>query len=115
MFGDDALLTAHVLLGSTILVLVVVRLIWRSRTTLPPWAPTLSPFERSLAHWTERVLYVVMFAIPTTGIVLVLTDDELLPLHVAAHIAFFVAIASHVGLVFKHQFVDRDRLLRRMI
>ena len=115
VFGDDALLTAHVLLGVTILVLATVRLLWRRHTTLPPWAPGLSPAERTLAHWTERVLYVLLFAIPLTGLWLVLVNDEALPLHIAAHVAFFVAFAAHIGLVLKHQLLDRDHLIRRMI
>lgn len=116
VFGEDTLLTAHVVLGATILMLATIRLVWRLTTPLPPWAPTLSPFERKLAHWTERALYVLMFAIPSTGIWLVVADDDdALAPHVASHICFFVAIALHVGLVLKHQLVDRDRLLRRML
>ena len=115
MFGDDRLLTAHVLLGVTILVLAVVRLLWRRHTTLPPWAPGLSAAERTLAHWTERALYVLLFAIPLTGLWLVLVSDDALAAHIAAHIAFFVVAAAHVGLVLKHQLIDRDRLLRRML
>lgn len=115
IFGDDALLTAHVVLGVTILVLTLVRVYWRRRTTLPPWAEGLSAAERVLAHWTERVLYVVLFAIPLTGLSLVFVSDEMVGLHVASHIAFFLAFAAHVGLVLKHQVINRDRLLRRMI
>lgn len=114
LFGDDALLTVHVVLGVTILALALLRLLWRVRTPLPPWAATLSHAERRLAHWNERVLYLLMFAIPISGLTLVVAGDDALSLHVGTHIAFFVAIAFHVGLVLKHQFVDRDRLLRRM-
>jgi cytochrome b561 len=115
VFGDDALLTAHVVLGVSILVLASIRLAWRLLTPLPPWAPTLSRGERSLAHWTERALYVLMFAIPISGLgLLVAGDDDVLVLHVAAHVAFFVAIAFHIGLVLKHELVNRDRLLHRM-
>jgi cytochrome b561 len=115
-FGDDRWLTLHVVLGSVILLLAVVRLWWRWRTPLPPWAPGLSGVERTLAHWTERGLYLVMFAIPLTGLWLIAADDDdALAPHVAAHVAFFMAIALHVGLVLKHQLIDRDRLLRRML
>jgi cytochrome b561 len=115
-FGDDTLLTVHVVLGVTILVLASVRLVWRSTTPLPPWAPTLSPAERVLVHWTERALYLLMFAIPITGLILVLADDDdLLPVHVAAHIAFFVVIALHVGMAIKHGLVNRDGYVRRML
>lgn len=115
VFGDDGLLTAHVLLGVTILVLAAVRLYWRNRTTLPPWAESLSPLERTVAHWTERALYALLFVIPATGLWLVLVSDDALAVHVASHIAFFVALAAHVGLILKHQLLDRDGLLRRML
>jgi len=115
VFGDNRLLTVHVLLGVTILVLTILRLWWRARTTLPPWAAGLSHMERTLAHWTERALYVLLFAIPISGLWLVLVSDDAVGAHIAAHIAFFVVITAHVGLVLKHQFIDRDRLLRRML
>ena len=57
----------------------------------------------------------LLFAIPLTGLWLVLVSDDALAFHVAAHIAFFVAFACHLGLVLKHQLLDRDRLLRRML
>lgn len=115
-FGDDTLLTIHVLLGATILVVVAIRLAWRLTTPLPPWATALSPGERRVAHWTERMLYVCMFAIPITGLWLVASDDDqVIIAHVGSHIVFFVAITAHVALVLKHQLLDRDRLLRRMI
>ena len=77
-----------------------------------------------------------MFLIPLTGLSLVLAsgedwdlgwrgewrapwewidDDILLAVHIATHLAFFTALSVHVGMVFKHQFVDRDRLLNRML
>jgi cytochrome b561 len=43
-----------------------------------------------------------------------LDDDLLLGAHIATHLTLFVALVVHVGLVLKHQFVDRDRLLNRM-
>jgi cytochrome b561 len=115
VFGDDRLLTAHVVVGLTILVLATVRLSWRRRTTLPPWAEGLSPGERTLAHWTERALYLVLFVMPLSGLWLVLVSDDAVAVHVASHVAFFVAFAAHLGLVLKHQLINREGLLRRMI
>jgi cytochrome b561 len=42
-------------------------------------------------------------------------DDTLLTAHVTTHVVFFCVLALHVGLVLKHQLVDRDRLLGRML
>jgi cytochrome b561 len=115
-FGDDRLLSLHVVLGLVILALAVVRLIWRLTTPLPPWAEGLSHGERTLAHWTERALYLLMFAVPLTGLWVVLQDDDdAVPPHILTHIAFFVVFVFHIGLVLKHQLIDRDRLLRRML
>jgi hypothetical protein len=50
----------------------------------------------------------------STGLSLLLVSDDLLFLHVVTHIAFFAALAAHVGLVLKHQLIDGDRLLHRM-
>ncbi|MEV2253769.1 cytochrome b/b6 domain-containing protein [Streptomyces sp. NPDC050147] len=113
-FGDDALLTVHVVLGAIVLLLVLIRLAWRLATPLPPWAPTLTPTERRLAHGTETALYGATFAVPLTGVALVLGGDDLLGIHIAAHIVFFAALALHIGMVLKHQLIDRDHLLRRM-
>jgi cytochrome b561 len=134
--GEDGVLVAvHLRLGLVILALATVRLVWRRTAGLPPWAPGLSPTERRIAHRTEQVLYATMFLIPLTGLALVLLsgedwdiggvrwqapldvvdDDVLLGAHVATHLTFFAALAVHVGLVLKHQLIDRDRLLRRML
>jgi cytochrome b561 len=112
---DDPLVTTHVALGVAILCLALARVWWRRRSDLPPWAPTLSASERVLAHWTERVLYIALFAMPLSGLWLVLVSDDALAAHVTAHVIFFVALAAHVGLVLKHQLFNRDRLLRRML
>jgi cytochrome b561 len=120
--GDGSLLDGgltgpevHVLLGLTIILLGVVRLVWRSTTPLPPWAEALSERERFVEAWLEKVLLGLLFVVPGTGILLVLGEDDWLPLHVAAHVAFFAALALHVGLVLRHTVVRRDRHLQRML
>jgi cytochrome b561 len=105
----------HVLLGLLVLTLAVARVVWRRTAGLPPWAEGLSPGERTLAHWTEKSLLVLLFLIPLSGLSLVLVSYDLLPLHIAAHIGFFATVATHLGLVLKHQLMDRDRLVSRML
>jgi cytochrome b561 len=112
---DDTLLTVHVFLGVAILTLALIRIYWRLRTPLPPWAPTMSHAERRIAHWTERILYLLLLVIPATGLVLVFVTDDAVGLHIASHVAFYIAFAFHIGLVLKHQLIKRDRLLRRML
>jgi len=113
--GDDRLLSIHVILGTTILVVTVFRFIWRRTTPLPAWASSLSHRERTLAHWTELALYASLIAMPLTGLSLIFISDDLLGLHIASHIVLYIAFLLHVGLVLKHQLIKRDRLIQRML
>jgi cytochrome b561 len=85
----------------------VLRVVWRRVAGLPPWAETLSDGERRIVTVTERVLLTMLFVVPLTGLALVLGDDGLLPVHVTAHIAFFVALAAHVVLVLRRGLLPR--------
>lgn len=107
MFGDDALLTAHVVLGVSILALAVLRLWWRRRSTLAPWAPHLGPGARSIEHKVEVALYALLVAIPLSGLWLVLVDDDAVAVHVGAHLAFFAVLAVHVGVVLRYRLLPR--------
>lgn len=107
LFDDDRMLTVHVVLGLTILALAIARLLWRRRAGLPPWAPQLGRVGRSALHASERVLYTLLFVIPGTGLWLVFVSDDAVGLHVAAHIAFFVAVAVHAGLVLARGLLPR--------
>jgi cytochrome b561 len=105
----------HVSLGLFVLVLAVVRLVWRRTTPLPPWAEHLSAGERRLEGLLEKLLLALLFVVPATGLLLVAAGDDWLPVHVAAQIVFLVAIAAHVGLVLRHTVVRRNRHLTRML
>ena len=109
------LLPLHVGLGILILVIAIVRVFWRVSTPLPPWAESLLAAERRIAHHTERLMLVMLFVIPPTGLVVLLGDDDLLGVHVAAHIVFFVVLAAHLGLVLGRGLRGRPVLLRRML
>ena len=101
------LVTAHVSLGTLIVLLAVGRVVRRRVSGLPPWAESLTAGDRRLATATERVLLTLLFVIPLTGLALVLGDDDLLAVHVGAHIAFFVALTVHVGLVLRRGLLPR--------
>ncbi|MPZ54569.1 MAG: hypothetical protein GEU79_17900 [Acidimicrobiia bacterium] len=132
---DDYLLVVHAGIGVVLLVLAVFRVLWRTRSTLPPWAEGLSERERRVAHTVERLFYWLLFLIPLSGLALlflsgedwdlgdrewispveIVDDDILLVTHIGTHVLFFGALLTHVDMVLKHQFVDRDRLLQRML
>lgn len=110
VFDGIDLLPVHVTLGVLILVLAVARVAWRRSTDLPPWDPRLSAGQRVLAHRTEQLLLLSLFLVPGTGLVLLSSgEDDILWVHVTAHVLFFGALAAHVGLVLG------KRLLPRML
>ena len=108
--GGFDLAELHLLLGATIAGLALARLVWRRVGGLPPWSEHLSGAERRLATWTERGLLVLLLLIPVSGVALVVSgDDGWLPMHIGAHVAFFVALAAHLVTNL------RPRVLRRMV
>jgi cytochrome b561 len=103
---------AHVLLGLSLIVLGVLRVLWRMTTPLPPWAPYLRPGERSLESALEKVLLAAMFVVPASGLALLAVGTDGLALHVAAQLMFLAAVAVHVALMLTH---TRDGALSRML
>ena len=64
---------------------------------------------------SRRVCSLLLFLIPISGLVLMAGDNDWLPLHIGAHIAFFVVVGLHIALVLKHTVIQRDRHLARML
>ncbi len=105
--GGLSLPEAHVLLGVVIIALGVPRLLWRRTTPLPPWDPCLSPANRRVVHGTEVSLLALQFLVPATGILLVVGGDDMVVAHIAAHVAFFLVLAAHLGMVIDKKLVPR--------
>jgi cytochrome b561 len=97
----------HVLLGLAIVTIGIVRVVWRRTTTLPPWDPRLTRTDRKVLHRAEQTLLALLFVVPATGIALVVGSSDLVPLHIAAHLCFYAALAVHVGVVVRRRVVGR--------
>ena len=137
-----SLITLHVSVGLTILLLVLVRIVWRLTHPAPPLPEGLATWERLLARTTHVLFYILLLALPLTGWALVsgrpgqiafwgipwphlpgvasLVPDRaarksLQHLHVYTLIWVVVAnLALHVAGALKHQF-DGHPVLWRMI
>jgi cytochrome b561 len=129
----------HKALGLIIFVLVLLRLIWRVARTPPPLPSSLKPWERVLAKTVHAAFYVILLAMPVVGYVAnsydgsdvnlfglftiprlpVAADDEfahkLFHLHGAVGTLLLALIALHVLGALKHQFIDRNGELYRML
>jgi cytochrome b561 len=132
------LLARHKSIGITILMLALLRLLWRSTNPTPALPDTLKPYERSLAKLTHGLLYVLLFAVPLTGWLmssargfpvswfgffqlpdLVHKNKALYDILVTTHgvLAWTLGIVASVHLLaaLKHHFMLKDDVLRRML
>jgi cytochrome b561 len=136
--NQDQYFNWHKSIGLVLFALVVLRLAWRKLTSLPDWAPTLTPSERSICHWNETLLYWCMFLMPVSGYLFVMAGDYGIMLfgqyalpnpigkqeglaalaravHIVTGYALVIIVGSHLGLGLKHHLFDRDGLLYRML
>jgi cytochrome b561 len=71
------LISIHMILGITVLVLLAVRLVIRFRTPHPEWATAGSPVLDKIGVVTHWALYFFVFAITITGLVMALQTNRL--------------------------------------
>ena len=132
------MLARHKSVGITILMLAVVRLLWRFANPTPPLPATLKPYERFLAHFTHTALYFLIFAMPISGWVMTsargfpvswfslfqLPDlvaknrplyEAMLTTHEALACSLGAVATLHLLAALKHHFVLKDTILRRML
>lgn len=77
---DKFLLTqTHKSIGLTILVLSLIRVMWRLMHPAPPLPASMSPMLRFAAHATHFLLYVLIVAIPLSGWLMVSSSPLGLP------------------------------------
>ncbi len=132
-----AVMARHKSFGITILGLAVVRLAWRwfDRPPPPPPMPRWQLVAARLNHWA---LYGLLFALPLTGWLMssaanrpvswfglaqlpdfIAPDTRLRELFHDLHhffiYALFALVGLHVAAALKHQFIDRDGLIFRML
>ena len=126
--ADEAGVFVHGWIGGGILVLASVRLIWRWTTPLPPWSERLTASNRRLESLLEKVLYVLLFAIPLSGLGLLFLSGEerdvaedvewqppyelvdsglLLAAHITGHLLFYVTVAIHIGIAVRRRTLTR--------
>lgn len=135
----------HKSLGVTILLLAVLRVLWRLANPVPPLPGDMAGWERWLAHFSHYGLYVLMFLVPVIGWCVVSVSPLGLPTFLYnqvewPHIPFLAGIENkeaaeglfaeaheimawlliflfvlHVAGALKHHFISRDDTLRRML
>ena len=131
------LISIHRPLGILVLIVVVIRYIGRHYSTLPPFLPTMSPRERSLASASELFLYALLVAQPLVGWGMLSAARYPITLYGSLHLfpilphnvmlyavlrrahtvlayLLFLTILAHFGAVLFHTWVLRDGTFSRM-
>lgn len=128
----------HKSMGLTVLVLMIVRLVYRWRHPPPPLPETMPRWQRLSAHYTHIALYVLLFAMPISGWLMngasgfpmkyfhLFQVPDLIGkssvalnwfkgMHQWMAYTLMVLIGVHVLAALKHALVDRDGVLQRML
>jgi len=128
----------HKWIGITVLMLAILRVLWRSGHT-PPRLSDLTPrWQRIISHTVHILLYVLLFAVPLSGWlmssakgvqtvwfgVVPLPDlvgkdkalgELLTEVHETLNYILIGLIVIHIAAAIKHHFIDRDATLRRIL
>jgi cytochrome b561 len=127
----------HKWIGLTVLVLTVLRLVWRTWSPPPSLPGTVVAWERRLAPWGHAALLVLLLAMPVSGWLMssaggvsvvwfgILPLPDLVPrdtlaftmlrtLHHWLAWTLIAVLALHVAAVVRHDLFRRDGIFRRM-
>lgn len=128
----------HKWLGVTVLALAAVRLLWRLTHAAPSLPLSMPAWQIKISGLLHGLLYVLMFAVPVSGYFYSLAagvpvtylgvlplpvliepnpelKDTLKAVHYWLNMSMLAAVAVHVAAALKHQFIDRDGVLKRML
>lgn len=132
------LLFVHKSTGVTILGLMVLRLLWRWINPIPKFPSSMSLLEKMAARTVHFLFYILIIAMPITGIVMTLAGGYTVPFwglgniqlamipkykplselmaHWHEYLAWTIAAfyLLHTLAALKHHFFDKDNILKRM-
>jgi cytochrome b561 len=132
------LLTSHKNYGMTILVLVIIRMIWRWSNPTPSMPDTVKGWQKPLVHLTHFGLYALILLTPLVGWMmssaknysvsyfglftwpnLVAPNEQLFETLKTLHKVLAYAMGNlallHIAAALKHHFIDKDNVLLRML
>lgn len=110
--AEQTMADAHYWVGIAILVLVGLRIILRLVQGAP--APIGSGPQLLVAKAIHAIFYLLLIAVPVTGLLAVYVNEELGEVHEIGKPLFIAFIVLHVLGALFHHFKLKDETLRRM-
>lgn len=125
----------HKSIGITILALILIRVLWRISHKPPALLSSYKTWERKLATGTHHLLYLLMVALPVSGLIMAtyskygvkwfgipfikgLDNTPMRKVYEEAHeligVIILVVLILHIIGALKHKFIDKDDTLKRM-
>ena len=126
----------HKSIGVTIFALILIRILWRITHRPPALLASYKAWERKLASNAHHLLYLLMVALPISGIVMAtyskygikwfgvpfikgLDNNPMRELFKEVHeiigLIILLVIIVHIIGALKHKFIDKDDTLKRML
>ena len=126
----------HKSIGVTIFALILIRILWRITHRPPALLASYKAWESKLARGAHHLLYLLMVALPLSGIIMAiyskygikwfgielikgLDNKDMRELFYEAHeiigLIILLVIIVHIIGALKHKFIDKDDTLKRML
>lgn len=126
----------HKSIGVTIFALILLRIFWRITHKAPAMLASYKVWESKLANNVHRILYVLMVALPLSGIIMAVASkygikwfglefiagldnkplrEAFKEVHEIVGIIILLVIILHIVGALKHKFIDKDKTMSRML
>lgn len=134
----DTTINLHLSFGTTIMLIVIIRLLWRLTHPVPPALASVPRWQRAAATVSHVLLYLILLTLPTLGwasasargftvsLFGIIPLPGILPahsrlagpigdLHTTEAYTLLGLVGLHVAAALYHHFILKDETLRRML
>jgi cytochrome b561 len=125
----------HKSIGVTLLGLIIIRVLWRITHRPPALLSSYKAWERKLATGTHHLLYLLMIAMPVSGLIMAVSSkygvkwfgmdfiggldntplrEAFKEVHEVIGAIILLVLILHILGALKHQLIDKDDTMKRM-
>lgn len=125
----------HKSIGVTIFALIIIRILWRITHRPPTLLASYKAWERKLATGTHHLLYLLMVALPLSGLIMAVSSkygvkwfgidfiggldntplrEAFKEVHEVVGVVILLVLILHILGALKHKFIDKDTTMNRM-